>query len=215
MSEATAFRNTRRHSAARLLPAALFVAAGAGPAAAQDRPREQPTRDVSMTYRLIGGPPGLAEMRMSWLTAENRLRVELPSGLGWMLVDRKDTSAGFMVLEAQRAVMPLPPGAEAMVGMSGAVTANGRFTRAGGASHAGHSCTVWRYEGEGGATGESCVTEDGVLLRAMGTHGGQTGGLEATQVNYGPQDPARFRRPDGYRAVQLPTAPPATAAPQR
>ncbi len=34
--------------------------------------------------------------------------------------------------------------------------------------------------------------------------GGSPGQSEATRVVYGPQDPARFHRPDGYRVEQFP-----------
>ena len=66
---------------------------------------------------------------------------------------------------------------------------------------------MWRYEDEK-QTGEACITADGVMLRGVGTDDGRTGGVEATRVAYGPQDPARFRWPEGYRVVQPQTPPP-------
>ena len=65
--------------------------------------------------------------------------------------------------------------------------------------------------------GQACLTADGVLLRASGTHDGQQGSLEATAVRYGAQDPAQFRVPEDFQRMQMPAPgerPPA-AAPAR
>ena len=187
--------------------AALGAAVSALPAAAQDRPLLLPQRDVAVAYRLVGGPPSVPEMRMAWLAGEGRQRIEMPGGGRATVVDHKDLGASFVVVDEQRAVIPLPGRAGASMGLPGGAGTTGRFTRAGAASYAGLPCTVWRYEDEK-QTGEACITADGVLLRGVGTSEGRTGGVEAVRVDYGPQDPARFRRPEGYRVVQPPTAPP-------
>ncbi|GAA0595097.1 hypothetical protein GCM10009416_36770 [Craurococcus roseus] len=187
------------------MSAALFAtAASFGLALAQDRPPERPTRDFAVTYIRIGTPPAQAEMHVSWSTAENRLRLDLPDGFGWTVVDHENLGTSFVVLDAQRLVMPLPAGTEVIAGMPGGTNSTGRYTRVGNAAYAGLSCTVWRYEDGHRAAGEACITEDGVLLRAIGTHEGKTGGMEATRVAYGPQDPARFRRPEGYEVIEAP-----------
>ena len=63
------------------------------PVAAQDRPPLLPTRDVSVLYRITSAPGGAAaagqEMRWSWLTAEQKLRMDLPGGLGWTVMDQR------------------------------------------------------------------------------------------------------------------------------
>ncbi|MBL6456062.1 DUF4412 domain-containing protein [Belnapia sp. T6] len=180
----------------------------AAPAFAQDRPPLQPTRDVSVTYRLVGGSPGAPqgqEMRMSWLTGEGKMRVDMPGGIGWSVVDQKAQKV-FVVMEAQRMVMDVPMEGAAMPSQP---PASARFTRGGSETIAGQSCTVWKYE-DGGNTGEACLTADGVMLRSTGTHAGQSGSVEATNVAYGTQDPARFRPPAGYQPMQLP---PGMAAP--
>ena len=51
---------------------AALAAAVAAPAAAQDRPLLMPERDVAVVYRVVGGPPGVPEMRMAWLAGEGR-----------------------------------------------------------------------------------------------------------------------------------------------
>ena len=42
------------------------------------------------------------------------------------------------------------------------------------------------------------------MLRAEGAHQGRRGGMEATQVSFGAQDPARFQRPQGYQTMRMP-----------
>ena len=191
-----------------------LLAAAATPAFAQDRPVMIPTRDVSVTYRISTQPP--ADMRMSWLVAEQKLRVDMPGGIGWSLVDQRSQKMT-MVMEQQRMIMQMPtqPGAGG-VNLPTQPPDTARFTRGAAATVAGTPCTIWGYEDTAtGAKGESCLTADGVMLRSTGTHGGQTGTLEATQVTYGAQDPARFRVPAGYQSMQMPTQPatPPGAAP--
>ena len=187
-----------------LLSASVTVAAGA--ASAQDRPLLLPERDVAVVYRVIGGPPSVPEMRMAWLAGEGRQRIELPGGRA-TVVDHKDLGASFIVADEQRVVIPLPGRVGASMGLPGGARPAGRFTRTGAAAYAGFPCAVWRYEDEK-QTGEACITADGVMLRGVGTQDGRAGGVEATRVAYGPQDPARFRRPESYRVVQPQMPPP-------
>ncbi|MBX9700428.1 MAG: hypothetical protein K2X74_13395, partial [Acetobacteraceae bacterium] len=74
----------------RIPLAALILAATALPAATQDRPPLHPSRDVSVTYRVEGSPPGpgvpnpgAMEMRLSWNNAEQKMRMDMPGGAGW------------------------------------------------------------------------------------------------------------------------------------
>lgn len=186
---------------------AVAAEIAAGPAVAQDRPLLLPERDVAVVYRLVGGPPSAPEMRMAWLAGEGRQRIEVPGGGRATVVDHKDLGASFIVSDEHRVVIPLPGRVGASMGLPGGAGPAGRFTRTGTAAYAGLPCTVWRYEDEK-QTGEACITADGVMLRGVGTQDGRTGGVEAVRVDYGPQDPARFRRPEGYRVVQPQAAPP-------
>lgn len=190
----------------RSILASLASILVAGPALAQDRPPLIPTRDVSIAYRSTVVPPGVpagATLRMSWLVAEQKLRVDMPGDVGWSLVDQRRQTM-VMVLERQRIIMDLPiQGGPGGLSIPSQVPDSARFTRAGSATVAGFACTLWRYEDTNGR-GEACVTADGVMLRSSGTHGGQTGTLEATEVAYGAQDPARFRIPTGYQSMQIP-----------
>ncbi|MGK7867457.1 hypothetical protein [Falsiroseomonas sp. E2-1-a20] len=205
----------------QLIASALAVAAPmfAGAAAAQDRPPLFPTRDVSVAYRVTetqgrpAGQPALPGMTLSWLAAAQTMRVDL-AGMGWMVADHR-AQRGFMVMEQMRMVMNIPMDQVAKhTGMS----PTARFRRTGSATVAGHGCTVWNFE-DGTDRGTACITTDGVMLRAQGSAQGQSGSMEATQVTYGTQDPARFRVPAGYQTMQMPQGMPnipgLTGAPRR
>jgi hypothetical protein len=196
------FRRTTEDSPMRLALAALLLAAAPAftPAVAQDRPAQiTPTRDVAVTYRSIGQgsqQPGVpAGMTMAWHAATQMMRTDL-AGMGFAVVDQRAGRA-FLVMEAQRMIMDIPAG-QAM--QQQGLPPNATFRREGTQTIAGHGCTVWAYQ-SGQDQGRACITADGVMLRAEGSRGGQSGGLEATNVAYGPQDPARFRRPEGYQSM--------------
>ena len=197
-----------------LIPALLAVFA-ALPATAQDRPILYPTRDVSVLYRFTGPQADGQEMRVSWLSAEQKLRTDMPGGMGWAVLDRRSQRA-FMVMDAQRVVMQMPLGGAGGAGGPALpeIGEKARFTRGGDATVAGHSCTIWRFQ-EGQNSGEACITKDGVMLRSSGSYDGHRGGMEARQVTYGAQDAARFRPPGGYRVVQMPGAMPGAHMPGR
>jgi hypothetical protein len=177
------------------------------PAAAQDAPRAMhPTRDVAVTYRVSNDAQSGEVMRMAWLAAARKQRIDPPGGLGWMLIDRGKPSAT-MVMDEERRMMELP------VGMMGELTNDvppgTRFRRLGTARIAGQGCTDWDVEAPE-MRSTLCLTDDGVLLRGT-THKAGEGpsSIEATEVAYGAQDAARFAVPQGYRLTTLPgMAPP-------
>jgi hypothetical protein len=196
----------RAHAAPLRAVVAGALAMGASflaePATAQDRPPLFPTRDVSVAYRVAEARPGAAQplpgMTLSWLAAAQMMRVDL-AGMGWMVADHR-AQRGFMVMEQMRMVMNIPM--DQVAGHTG-LSPTARFRRTGSATVAGHGCTVWSFE-DGNDRGTACITADGVMLRAQGTAQGQSGSMEATQVTYGAQDPARFRVPAGYQSMQMP-----------
>lgn len=171
------------------------------PALAQDRPAITPTSDVAVTYRVSGEGQPAGEMRMSWLAARNLMRMDMPGGQGWIVVDMAAGSA-FLANDAQRMVMEMPA-----TGVSARMTpsVNARFTREGNARVANTDCVNWRMEEQGQAA-RVCMTADGVMLRteSLGAPGPGRGVMEATSVAYGPQHAARFQRPTGYQGLQLP-----------
>lgn len=183
------------------LPLILAALLTAGAATAQTRPTVTPTRDVAVTYR-ASGQGAASEIRMSWLPARNLMRMDMPGGQGWMLVDT-NAGTGFMVMEAQRLIMDLPRNQMPTPGIT--PSQNARFTREATARIANTDCINWRVQDQG-EDARICLTADGVMLRAESLSGQAAGRgmLEATAVAYGAQDPARFQRPAGFQTFQLP-----------
>lgn len=185
----------------------LLLLAAPLAANAQDSPRLEPTRDVAVTYRLVGqGAQG--QVGMAWRASARQARLDNPDGS--FLVADLAAGSGFMAHDQHRQLMPLPaPPVDA--GIPGLVPPGGRFTRDGADKVAGQDCLAWRVEMSDGGRGRACITADGVVLRSVGSGGpGQPEqGLEATSVSYAAQHPARFTRPAGYAEVAAP--PPATA----
>ena len=183
----------------RIPPAVLALSALATAAGAQTRPATFPTRDVVVSYRVLGNASGQGprEFTIAALAAEERLRVESPSMPAWALADRR-TGRTEMVMDSMRVVTPSPLRQEEAVRYL-RLAETARLTRAGTASQAGQACTNYRWE-EGGQRGTACLTADGVLLRGLNERGE---GVEAVRVEYARQDPARFRVPEGYRRVDL------------
>jgi len=179
---------------------AAFLALVALPVQAQDKPPLYPTRDVAITYRLTGGQtqPGMQSLTVAWLAAAQAMRVDMGAA-GYMVADHR-TQRGFMVVEAARMIMDVPM--EQAMQQHGP-SANATYRRTGTDTVAGLPCTVWAFQDRGN-NGTACVTNDGVMLRAQGTSGGQSGSMEATQVTFGAQNPARFQRPQGFQSMQMP-----------
>jgi hypothetical protein len=184
--------------ATRLAALALAAALPALPALAQERPQLFPTRDVAVTYRVTGAraQAGLPAMTISWLAAQQTMRMDM-GGMGYLVADHR-AQRGFMVMEQMRMLMDIP-----MEQANTGLPTRGQFSRTGSDTVAGHACNVWNFQ-DGNDRGTACVTADGVMLRAQGTSGGESGSMEATRVAYGAQDPARFRRPQGYQTMQMP-----------
>jgi hypothetical protein len=192
----------------RILAAAILL--GAAPALARDRPPLTPTRDVAVTYRVTGpaAQQGAPPVVVAWNAAAQLMRSEVP-GMGWMVMDLRQ-GRGFMVMEQMRAIMDIPAG---QMGQLPGHSPSATFRREGTATVAGLPCTLWRVQ-DGNSQGRSCITADGVMLRAEGSHQGQSGGMEATQVSFAPQDAARFQRPQGFQALQgMPGMPPGAGRP--
>ncbi len=168
------------------------------PALAQDAPRLFPTRDVAVTYRVAGGGQ-MQEITIAWAAAARLMRVELP-GMGYTIADFAGQK-GFMVMQMPQPMVMDIPMAQAASHVRALETA--RFTKLGADRVAGVACTNWRHEGPQGS-GTGCFTDDGVMLRSQGSAQGMQGGLEALNVTYGAQDPARFQRPAGVPSMQMP-----------
>lgn len=191
------------------MPPRLARAALAGalclacPALGQERPPPFPTRDALVEYRVEGEPAGL---RAAFLAAERLVRLDLPGEQGWLVTDAR--GAGFLVLPRQRMLLDLAPGQDAAA-RALLPPASGRWTREGEDRVAGTACTLWRVEDRGGRA-RLCLTAEGLPLRVEPI-GGPGRRLEATALTLAPQDPARFRRPEGLAAFEMPRGTPGPA----
>ncbi len=182
----------------------LALLAAAGTAAAQDRPMLQPSRDVTITYRVEGAaasaiPGGIdGPLRLSWDAAHQRLRAEAEGRPQAVLVDLPNHTAT-MLDDAMRAAVALPVRERDLQPLT---LAGARLTRRGAGNVAGMACTNWDVESKRGA-GTVCLTADGVALRADGAVDGQKGSFTATSVRYGEVAPGLFTAPPGYFALDL------------
>ena len=172
-------------------------------AAHAQQPAIFPTRDVTVTYRMTVGAQGPMNVTMAFSAANNLMRIDVPGGgpmgAGWMLFDHRAGNAR-MVLDQQRMVMTMD---DAMVPGGGGFrpSPEARFTREASDRVLGTACTNWRIEDRGNRA-RACLTDDGVMLRALPeTEGAPT--MEATEIRYGTQDPARFAIPAGYQTLDM------------
>lgn len=176
-----------------MIRAVLLASLLASGVLAAEHPPITPQRDVDVTYAMAG-PQGTSSLtqRMRWSVATGRLRVDPPTDGLYMIVDYR-TKRMAVVKPADHAVLDV---STAGPGLPGA--AAGDYDRRGVAQVAGLPCTEWQTTDAGGQGALLCLTADGVMLRASQ---GSRVLLEATQVSYGPQDPAAFVPPEGYRHV--------------
>ena len=74
-------------------------------------------------------------------------------------------------------------------------------------SVAGEACDVWRtQERRTGTLIDSCITADGITLRAVAdVNGTRTVVFEALELTRGAQDPALFQLPGGVKVTRLPS----------
>jgi len=175
------------------------------PAAAQDRPVIQPTRDVSVTYRVEGAaasavPGGIpGSLRLLWDASGQRLRAEPEGRSQAVLVDLRRHTA--LILDTTlRSTLSLPFKDRDLqpLTLDGA-----RLTRHGTATISGLPCTNWDVASARGI-GTVCLTADGVALRAEGDVDGRHGSFTALSVRYGALSPDLFRPPADFMQLSLP-----------
>lgn len=182
----------------------LALLAAAGTAVAQDRPLLQPSRDVTVTYRIEGAaasaiPGGIdGPLRLSWDAAHQRLRAEAEGRPQAVLVDLPNHTAT-MLDGVMRAAIALPVRDRDLQPLT---LAGAQLTRRGAGNVAGMACTNWDVESHRG-TGTVCLTADGVALRADGAVDGHKGSFTATSVRYGEVAPKLFTAPPGYLALDF------------
>ncbi len=182
----------------------VALVAAAGTASAQDRPLLQPSRDVTVTYRVEGAaasaiPGGIdGPLRLSWDAAHQRLRAEAEGRPQAVLLDLPNHTAT-MLDDVTRAAVALPVRERDLQPLT---LAGAQLIRRGAGNVAGMACTNWDVDSKRGA-GTVCLTADGVALRADGAVDGQKGSFTATSVRYGEVAPRLFTTPPGYFALDL------------
>lgn len=192
------------------LPPILALALGlaaALPAAAQDHPPVmQPARDVTVEYHVAGVTQGERRsdtVRMSFTDRGMKLRIEPVGQPGYSIMDR---TAGrmFIVMAPQHAYMEVPYDPKRVMAFD---DKDSTFTRRGTDTIAGIGCTIYDTRRQE-YSGQVCLSDDGLLLRAKSDNSAQAGGgLEATRVTYGPQPASLFVPPPDFQKMDVPNMP--------
>ena len=184
---------------------AMIGCAFAGRAAAQDRPLIQPSRDVSVAYRVEGAaasvvPGGIPNaLLLSWDAAGQRLRAEPEGRTQAVIVDLRAHSAKILDTMLRSALtLPTRDSDFQPLTLEGA-----RLTRRNEAVIAGLPCTNWAVQSSRGS-GTVCLTADGVALRADGDVDGRHGVFTASRVSYGPVPDDLFRVPADFMQFSIP-----------
>jgi hypothetical protein len=195
---------------------AACMLGAAMPALAQDKPPAQPTRDVTVEYRLLDSDSPTSSVRerplkVYWAKGGAHMRIEMADERSYVLLDR-DARRMSLVLLDQRGYVETPYDPQRPTGFTvppGIALVRGRNDVV-----AGNPCTLWHAKGDQGG-GSLCVTDDGVVLRAQGYDEQHRGDLEATSIIYGPQPASVFAPPADFRKLDLsprPAAPGASGA---
>jgi hypothetical protein len=175
-----------------------------GPVArAADHPVLAPTKDVAVVYKLTGANQqnGAVKLQVTY-ASQGRVRMdffrtaEAPAAFASLIFDppaNRVTTVlperhGYLQRDVGKLVNPGTPLNDKMA-----------FTREGSATIAGVPCTDWRVANGTAAQGTVCVTDDGVVLRAVRAQ--PEGSMEATSVQYGPTPAASFAPPAGFTLI--------------
>lgn len=186
-------------------PALLATALGlavATTAAAQDHPSLRPTRDVMVEYHVSGVAQGQHRsdtVRMYFTDHGDKMRIEPVGQPAYSILDRT-TGQMMMVMTARHAYVEMAYDPKRVLAFQ---YDDETFTRIGTDTVAGIGCTIYDAKRQG-HSGQVCVSDDGVLLRAKSDDPAQAGGvLEATQVAYGPQPASLFAPPPDFQKMQI------------
>jgi hypothetical protein len=182
------------------------------PAAAAERPRLQPTRDVQVVYRVRGeaahqkNVPAVSALDVSFSARDGgRLRVQPAGQHVWLLMDRGSRQLT-LVMADTHSFLELPYDISLPLRLD--ETGDATFTLTGHAVVAGLRCTEYDVQSRQ-VHGTACLTADGVLLRAAGASSGLHGGgeLEATEVHFAPLPARLFAPPADFAPLPIPRLP--------
>jgi len=187
----------------RVLLAATLGVAVAVPAVAQDHPPVmQPSRDVMVEYHVAGitqGAPQRSDtIRMYFTDHGMKMRIEPVGQPAYSIVDRTNARM-VMVMTPQHAYVELPYDPKHVMAFD---DKGATFTRVGSDTVAGIGCTLYQTKRQD-RSGQVCLSDDGLLLRAKSDNPGQGGTMEATQVSYGPQAASLFTPPPDFQKMDM------------
>ncbi len=176
----------------------------AAPVHAQERPQTQPTRDVTVEYKLqdIDGATAPAHervLKVYWAKNGALMRIEFPDEQSYVLLNR-DTRRMTIVLLDQNGYVEMPYDPARPTGFT--VPTDLGLGRVGSEVIAGYPCSIWQTKvGQGNRA--LCITDDGVLLRSQDNGAQHHDDLEATMVVYGPQPATVFAPPSGFKKLDM------------
>lgn len=205
----TSLRRLARGSAVGVALGTLALAAG--PARAQEHPLYLPTRDVTVVYAVTSKQNAApSQARMLYSASAERMRLDAPGQQGFVIIDHADKQVTVVML-AQHLYMQQPLDPNMATGFM--LNASMKFSRTGSKTIAGTPCTEWAVQSTR-ASGNVCVSKDGVVLEGHGTdHDGNGGGVQAVSVNYAAQPADMFAPPAGFTKMAMPPMPQPGGAP--
>jgi hypothetical protein len=188
----------------RLSLVTFAMVAAAMPVTAWARPLILPSRDVVVEYRSRGMLPGPAGEASNTVTVRfggdrDRIRIDGQFGGLYAILDVGQARLT-MVMPARRLYVdePADPYMMAVFQPGGAA-----FRRTGAATVVGLPCTVYDAT-VNDRSGQVCLTDDGVLLRASLSTPDSRPELEALSVTYARQPAELFEVPARYRRLDMP-----------
>jgi hypothetical protein len=174
------------------------------PAVALAQPVVEPTRDVMVTYHITGnqmgrpGDPKIDTIKMGYSAGGNRTWIE-PAGSSMRMIADKSAGRMFVIMLDKQVYMEMPYDPHKAMTFS---AENAKFSRTGTATIAGIGCTMYDVQGQK-ENGTACLTDDGVLLKAVTKDPQHPHTLEATAVQYGSQPASAFAPPDGFQKMDM------------
>ncbi|MBY4638663.1 hypothetical protein K6L44_01335 [Gluconacetobacter entanii] len=201
-SGAALMRACLASAVAGVLAVSAGAVARAADAPAQDSaaqsPFVTPQHDVDVTYTIY--PPHATQMtltqRMRWSEARMMQRID-PGNTGtYMITDYRAKT--LTVIDPDRHIKTVVP-APGAASVDPSRRAEGTWLRTGGATVAGHSCTLWQTSDTDQRPSEICYTDDGVMLEVV--RDGKVM-VEASSISTTPQDSSTFDIPSGLKEVK-------------
>jgi hypothetical protein len=188
---------SRRAGIAFLLTSQLIMAGSSG-AGAEDHPPAVPTRDVDVLYD-VPTQAGMARQRLRFSAATQSFRID-PPGRGLYVVIDQRQGRMYTVRDSDRSVIDMAAPRAWMPGING-----GTLTRRGEDNVAGLPCTDWATTDSEHRAIVMCVTQDGVMLRAVTGTGESL--IVARNVRFQPQNSLVFAIPESYSRLAPPPIP--------